>query len=890
MLKAPFLDKSRGSIPPKCATELKVIGKILGNRYRILREVGSGGMAWVYLAEDINEGRLVAVKVLYPQFGEDLAYIQRFNREAKLASTLSDQHVVRVLDYGATRDVHYLVMEYIEGQDLRGIIDERGNLSWREALQILDQVAMALEHAHLHGIVHRDIKPQNLMITSEGVLKVLDFGIARARMLPSLTQSGFVGSPYYISPEQAMGEDVDIRSDIYSAGVVLYEMLSGRVPFDAASPWSIISQHIASEPPRIDLQDNEIPNSSQVLMQRMIAKRPEDRFQTPTALRQAVACVLDGRPLPESLDVQPPTIPDRVATAEGLYQRAREAIADEDWQRAVDLLNQVIKLNPELAEASEKLAYAGRQARLAALYAAARRAMEGGRWQEAVDELSEVLSVEPGYRDVANLLERARTAQQGENLAQAVSDLYNEGVEHSEAGAWQEAARCLRRVQQLSPGYKKTEALLAEAERHLRSGPGRWLGKVSVFRRVGLILSLGLVLLAIVVGGYFWVQDRFVRVDPELATRVSQDPSQVYREAEMAFQAGDWDKAVELFNAILAEHRKYQDAAVLKKQAMAKRTLEQTFTEGASAYLEGDWDKTIDVLNRLQRTDATFRADEVENILCDAYLQRGRAQVASQPEGLDKNSIASAIKDFEAGLAICPGDQSLSTQQTYAAGLLAALEAQDSEDFDSVVEELTLVVAAEPDYANSHARQMLYLGLVERGEIRRRNGNLTDALQDYRRALALGEPDSLDAASRQAEVLEMLGSDSLPGIPQPEKTPNRPSFKYGAPILASPPDGALFQGKFTVILLQWEPVVALAEDEYYDVTIMHYVGEEPRYWGGPLWVTQWQVPVEAGLGEAANDRFYWWVTVRKANTASGPGQLDLALSPASDARTFYWSE
>ncbi|GAB4528378.1 MAG: hypothetical protein Kow0063_04530 [Anaerolineae bacterium] len=867
-----------------------MIGKILGNRYRILREVGSGGMAWVYLAEDINEGRLVAVKVLYPQFGEDLAYVQRFNREARLASTLSDQHIVRVLDYGATRDVHYLVMEYIEGRDLRSIIDERGKLPWREALHILDQVAMALEHAHLHGIVHRDIKPQNLMITSEGVLKVLDFGIARARMLPSLTQSGFVGSPYYISPEQAMGEDVDIRSDIYSAGVVLYEMLSGRVPFDAASPWSIISQHIASEPPRIDLRENDIPESSQVLMQRMIAKRPEDRFQTPTTLRQAIASVLDGRPLAESLDVQSPLVPDRLATAEGLYQRARQAIEEEDWQRAVDLLNQVIKLDPERSEVAEKLAYAGRQARLAALYVAARRAMEGGRWQEAVDELSEVLSVEPVYRDAADLLAQAQVAQRDENLAQTVSELYDQGVEYSEAEAWEEAARCLRRVQQLSPGYKKTEALLAEAERHLRSGPGRWLRGEGAFRRASLTLILGLILLAIVAGAYSLVQDRFfVRVSPELATRVSQDPAEVYQEAEAAFHTGDWDRAIELFNAILAQHRKYQDAAALRKQAVANRALEQTFREGEAAYLAGDWDRAIDVLNRLRRTDATFRADEVGSVLCDAYLQRGRAEVASQIDGVNEDSIASAIKDFEAGLEVCPADQSLSTQQAYAASLLAALEAQETEDFDSVVEELTPVVAAEPDYANSYARQMLYVGLVKRGDARMQSGDLTGALQDYQQALALGEPDSLNAASRQADILEALGG-SWPTSPQPEGTPGALSFKYPPPVLTNPPNEALFQGKYTVILLQWEPVGALARDEYYDVTVMHYVGEEPRYWGSPVRETQWQVPVEAGLGEAANDRFYWWVTVRKANTAGGVGQLDLALSPASDARTFYWSD
>jgi outer membrane protein assembly factor BamD (BamD/ComL family)/predicted Ser/Thr protein kinase len=870
--------------------EHKVIGKILGNRYRILREVGSGGMAWVYLAEDINEGRLVAVKVLYPQFGEDVSYIQRFNREAKLASTLSDQHVVRVLDYGATRDVHYLVMEYIEGRNLRSVIDERGSLSWTEALEILDQVAVALEHAHLHGIVHRDIKPQNLMITGEGVLKVLDFGIARARMLPSLTQSGFVGSPYYISPEQAMGEDVDIRSDIYSAGVVLYEMLSGRVPYDAASPWSIISQHIASEPPRIDLRDSEISHSCEMLMHRMIAKRPEDRFQTPTALRQAIACVLEGRPLPEPLDVQLPTIPDRVATAEGLYRRAQQAIEDEDWQRAVDLLNQVIKLDPERAEASERLAYAGRQARLAALYVAARRAMEKGRWQEAADELSEVLSVESDYFDAADLLERARAAQQDENLAQAVSDLYSQGAAHIESGAWEEAARCLRRVQQLSPGYKKTETLLAEAERQLRTGPGRWFFGGGVLRRVGVLLALSLILLAIVAGGYFLIQNNYAPVAPELATRVSQDPSQVYGEAQTAFQAGDWDKAIELFNAILAANRKYQDAATLRKQAVANRALEQTFKEGESAYLEGDWNKAIDVLSRLRQANATFRADEVQDILCDANLQSGQAQIAIQSGEADKNTVASAIKDFEEGLAICPGDQSLSIQQTYAEGLLLALEAHESEDFDTVVNELTPVVAAEPGYANDYARHLLYMDLVKRGEIRQQTGDLAGAFQDYQQALALGEADSLNAESRRAEVLEELGGELPPMTPQAGATPAHLILIYAAPSPIGPADGTLFQGKYTVIMLQWESVGALASDEYYDVTVMHYVGEEPRYWGGPVRETQWQVPAEAGLGEAANDRFYWWVTVRKADTAPGLGQLDLALSPRSETRTFYWSE
>jgi outer membrane protein assembly factor BamD (BamD/ComL family) len=729
------------------------------------------------------------------------------------------------------------------------------------------------------------------MITSDGVLKVLDFGIARVRKLPSLTQSGFVGSPYYISPEQAMGEDVDVRSDIYSAGVVLYEMLSGRVPYDAASPWSIISQHIASEPPRINLRDDEIPESSEILMHRMIAKRPEDRFQTPTALRQAIECVLEGRPLPKPLDVQLPSLPDPVTTAEGLYQRALQAIEEEDWQRAVDLLNQVIKLNPERKEASEKLAYAGRQARLAALYSAARRAMEGGRWQEAVDELSEVLSVEPNYRDAAGLLERARTAQQDEDVAQAVSDLYDRGVDYIEAGAWVEAAQCLRQVQQLSPGYKKTQSLLAEAERHLKSRSDRLFAESGALRRAVLPLALALILLALALGAYFFfIQNSRASVAPELATRVSDNPAQVYGEAQQAFQDGDWDKAIELFEAILAKDRKYQDAAALRKQAVANRALEQSFEEGETAYREGDWDKAIHVISRLRRTDATFREDETQAMLCDAYLQRGQVQVDSQSDPSDTRSIASALRDFETGLAICPDNQTLSAQQDHAKRFLSAAKAQASEDFDTMVQELGPVVDANPDYANDHAREMLYVGLVERGDIRQQSGNLNGALDDFQQALALDDTDSLDAASRLDTVLGELGAERPPAIPQSDGTPTRPAYKYAAPTLFGPPNDAVFRGEYTVITLEWEPIRALAEDEYYDVTVMHFVGEEPHYWGGPVRETQWQVPKEAGLGEAANDRFYWWVTVRRANTAPGPDQLDLSLSPRSDARVFYWAE
>jgi tetratricopeptide (TPR) repeat protein len=870
--------------------EHRVIGKIIGNRYRILREVGSGGMAWVYLAEDINEGRLVAAKILYPQFSEDLSYIQRFNREAKLASSMADQHIVRMLDYGATRDVYYLVMEYIEGQDLRCFIDDHGSLPWPDALRILDQLAIALEHAHLHGVVHRDIKPQNLMITKDGVLKVLDFGIARARMLPSLTQSGFVGSPYYISPEQAMGEEVDIRSDIYSAGIVLYEMLSGQVPYDATSPWSIISQHIASGPPRLYLKEGHLPESAETLLHRMIAKRSKDRFQTPTALREAIAWVLEGRPLPQALDTQPPAIPDQVATAEGLYQRAQQAADQDDWQLAVDLLNQVVKLNPEHPEAPAKLAHAGRQARLAALYAAACRAMEGGRWQEVVDELSEVISAEPQYRDAAELLERARAARQGIDVAQAVSDLYDQGVAHIKAREWKGALSCLNKVQQLAPGYKQTQSLLLEAKRHLRSRP-RWLpGLGAALRRVRLALILAVALLVVIAGAYFLSlrDDDFVVAG--LAAETDDPSVQAYREAQEAFQGGDWDKAIDLLDVVLTRDPGFQDARALLEQAEAYRALDQSFREGEAAYLAERWDEAIDLLDRLRQTNVAFRIDQVQDMLCDAYLQRGQAQARGREGISNTDSIQAALNDYETGLAICPDSQALSARQGYATSFLLALESQSLEDLDMLIQELAPILTAGPEYANDDIRHMLYVALVKRGDIRQQVGELTEALSDYEQALALDEIDSLDATSRRAEVRGELGVSAPSETPQPTELPSQAAPKYVMPTLISPSDESSFRGRFTTVLLEWESVGMLASDEYYDVTVMHYVGQEVRYWGGAVSDTWWQVPVEAGVGEAANDRFYWWVTVRQANSAAGPGQLDRALSPSSNTRTFYWSE
>ena len=445
-----------------------MIGKVLGNRYKLVEDIGSGGMARVYLAEDLLEQPVVAVKVLYPQFSEDVGYVQRFNREARLAMELSSPHIVRVLNYGSDRDIHYLVMEFVEGQDLKSIIEERGRIPYREALSIAAQVAQALQHAYEHGVVHRDIKPQNLMILPDGTVKVLDFGIARARTLPSLTQSGFIGSPSYISPEQAMGEPVDVRSDLYSLGVVLYEMLTGKLPFDAQTPWSIISQHITADPPAISLPETECPRSVQALVKKVLAKNPDDRFATPQEFIRAIEAILAGR---ELLQVcSPQERRDRVhrLLLSSLYARAEEATQIGAWPRAVNLYNQILKIEPGYRDVAEKLRFAGRQARLNALYQAARQAMAAERWQEAIDELSEILSVDPDFRDAASLLTQATLALTEIQSREQVATLYQEGLQHFGAEEWEEAADCFAQVCQLDPDYKSARDFLQEARRQAK--------------------------------------------------------------------------------------------------------------------------------------------------------------------------------------------------------------------------------------------------------------------------------------------------------------------------------------------------------------------------------------------------------------------------------------
>lgn len=256
------------------------IGKLLDNRYEIMEQIGMGGMARVFRALDHRLNRQVAVKILREDLAEDAELRRRFHEESQAVAMLSHPNIVAVYDVSRSSDVEYIVMELIDGITLKQYMQKKGNkLNWREALHFITQIVKALGHAHSRGIIHRDIKPHNIMVLRDGSVKVADFGIARVASggHSTLTQEA-LGSVHYISPEQARGSHIDARSDLYSAGVVLYEMITGRLPFEGDTPVSVAIQHINSIPLSPREIDPAIPEALEAITMKAMAPDPDNRY------------------------------------------------------------------------------------------------------------------------------------------------------------------------------------------------------------------------------------------------------------------------------------------------------------------------------------------------------------------------------------------------------------------------------------------------------------------------------------------------------------------------------------------------------------------------------------------------------------------------------------
>jgi eukaryotic-like serine/threonine-protein kinase len=278
-----------------------MVGEVIAGRYELEELVGTGGMSSVYRAEDRMLERKVALKILHDYHGADEASIERFRREARSAAQLSHPNIVTVIDRGEDSGRHFIVFEYVQGENVKALLERDGRLPPRRALELAIATGDALAFAHAHGLVHRDVKPQNVLLNGDGEAKVTDFGIARAVDVQSVTESGTVlGTSYYIAPEQASGRGVDAQTDVYSLGVVLFELLTARLPFEGENFVAVAMQHIHEAPPSVLEFRPDVPVRVAHAIERALAKDPADRFESMEEfVSELRACLADLGTEPE---------------------------------------------------------------------------------------------------------------------------------------------------------------------------------------------------------------------------------------------------------------------------------------------------------------------------------------------------------------------------------------------------------------------------------------------------------------------------------------------------------------------------------------------------------------------------------------------------------------
>lgn len=336
-----------------------MIGKRLNDRYKLLKVIGGGGMANVYLAHDVILDREVAVKVLRLDYSNNEEFIKRFHREAQSVTSLSHPNVVNIYDVGEEDGIYYLVMEYVPGQTLKQYIQQQGMLSVRESLDIMEQLTSAMAHAHHFEIVHRDIKPQNILIRDDGLVKVTDFGIATATSATTITHTNSVlGSVHYLSPEQARGGIANKKSDIYSLGIVMFELLTGRPPFSGESAVSIALKHLQNETPSPKRWNPDIPQSVENIILKATSKDSFYRYDSVNEMKEDIMTAL----YPERANEERFSIPDDMEATKAIPIIRQEAFQESDSDETIVMSGkwEEVKKQPEPEEQPEKVKKKGK--------------------------------------------------------------------------------------------------------------------------------------------------------------------------------------------------------------------------------------------------------------------------------------------------------------------------------------------------------------------------------------------------------------------------------------------------------------------------------------------------------------------------------------------------
>jgi serine/threonine protein kinase len=282
-----------------------MIGKTIANKYKTYEQIGEGTVAEVFMGRDLTTNRMVAIKIIRPHLVDEGKFLERFRREAKVLADFDSPYAVQVYDYGTDGETNFIVLELIQGRILSDIIEAEGPMEVDRTLELARQIAECLQAAQQKGIVHRDIKPANVMVTTDGLIKVMDFGFARGAISTGLTATDVLGTPSYISPEQADGKEVDTRTDIYSLGISLYEMLTGEAPYKGDTAIDVVLAHMTAPIPSVRSLRPDVPGAVDKIIARCMAKEPRDRYQTAVELVRAIDAALGKRIVPSPEPVRP---------------------------------------------------------------------------------------------------------------------------------------------------------------------------------------------------------------------------------------------------------------------------------------------------------------------------------------------------------------------------------------------------------------------------------------------------------------------------------------------------------------------------------------------------------------------------------------------------------
>ncbi|MFQ6014218.1 MAG: protein kinase [Anaerolineae bacterium] len=503
-----------------------LVGQTIG-QYTIIRLIGEGGMGTVYEAVHAPLDRTVALKVMHSDLGKDETFVKRFMQEARSAARLEHPNIVPIYDTGEVEGLYYIAMKFLEGRTLDKMIGEEGPLGLRKAFRILDQLGSALDYAHGQGVIHRDIKPTNIMIGESDQVTVMDFGIAKALESQAiLTQVGVaMGTPEYMSPEQLQAQEVDARSDVYSLGIVTYEMLAGKLPFRAPTPIAMALQQVQKEPPSLAEARPDLPPAVVEIVSKALSKEPEARYQSAGEMARAL-------------------------------QAASEKVVAEER----------------------------REKKLASLYAQVQELLEAENWSNAIARCGDIIGIDPTYRDVDALLGKAKEGlarqREREEREERVAALYEDAMAAMNATRWQEAHELFKQVQAVAPDYRATRKLMATAEEELARVTAearrpeeveRELAAARVpaeapaipkpARPAGLSRrALGVAAVALLLLLGLWLLIHWIPGAPRAAPEPCYNASECTAIGVEYKHAGDYDIAIEYLNKALEFDPRYGDA------------------------------------------------------------------------------------------------------------------------------------------------------------------------------------------------------------------------------------------------------------------------------------------------------------------------------------------